>query len=496
MNKVKRNFNLIILLLVLTLILFIVFNTYDLNSKTSENEYSRLISNLYTDTTDFTLWLNNKKEVVNTAKDFVDNFAYGELTRWNTLNPYLNINNDDPDISQIYIGLATGHFITGGEWIPPDDYDPRTRVWYMAAVEANETIISDVYIDRETGDRTVTISSPLHLNDSFVGVISADIFMNDINDWLKNEVSGEDVYTYLMDPEGTIIVHTLRPELVGKNFYRDKQLFDSYIPRMDLFLEYFEEAKDTSQVVRMEYVIDDHKTKGIIRRIEDGDWYLAVAAIEHYDIRKFISLNGRSIIFNLLMLAVVFVLLYLVIRIKIVLVERNQLLTIDSERDFLTGIFNRRYFDLYMQKLWISAEDYPESSLFMMDIDHFKGYNDTYGHIKGDEVLVSVTEIINRTIRKQDVFVRYGGEEFVLVLDEVSLENAKKIAGKIIAAVYEYDIENSSSPIGRISISIGIAMMKQGLKVGARQFTDKADQALYKAKAKGRNTFSVYSDDS
>ena len=492
----QKKFNLIILLLILSIIAFIFYNVNDLNTKSNENEYNRLINSLNKDTTDFSSWISSKKEIVNTAKDVVDNFSYDEIVAWDTLNPYLNINNDDPDISRIYIGLANGHFITGGQWIPPEDYDPRTRVWYREAVEEGETIISDVYIDRETGDKTVTISSPLYLSGRFAGVISADVFMNNISDWLKNKIVGNDIYTYLMDPEGTIIIHTLRPELVGTNIYRDEQLYDSILVQVEPFIEYFEKAKESNQVVRMEYIAAEKRTRGIIRKIEDGDWFLSVAATEDRNIRNFIRSNGKSILFNMMILGVVLFLLQLVIRIKMELENANKLLTIDNERDFLTGIFNRRYFNLYIEKLWRSIDDCSEISLLMIDIDHFKGFNDTYGHIKGDDVLISVSKTIYHTIRKQDVLARYGGEEFVLVLDQVAPDDVQRVAGKIVEAVYNSNIENSSSPVGRLSISIGIASMKPGEQIDVRQFINRADQALYMAKEEGRNRFTVFSEGS
>ena len=452
--------------------------------KTGENQYNKLVNDLNNDTTDFTSWISNKKTILNTAKDIVDNFRYDEIAGWNTLNPYLNINNDDPDISRIYIGLASGKFITGGKWIPPDDYDPRTRVWYREAVEADDTIISDVYIDRESGDRTVTISSPLYIEGSFIGVISADIFMNNINNWLASQITDRNIYTYLLDHEGTVIVHTLKPELVGANIYIRDQL-ESFFEEPDAYLGYINEARNSSNIVRMEYIAEGRKTRGIIRKIEDGEWYISVAAVESNDILHFIKLNNKSIIFNVVIMGIVLVLLKLIINIKQELVKKNQLLIIDNERDFLTGIFNRRYFNLYMDNLWNTEDIYSEISLLMMDIDHFKGYNDTYGHIKGDEVLIEVTKAINDTIRKQDIFARYGGEEFVLVLEQVSENDAEKIAEKIIEAVYEADIENTSSPKGRITISIGIASMLNRKKLDLSQFTNRADQGFIQGKGKG-----------
>ena len=487
----QKKFRLIITLLVLSIVIFISYNIYDLANKNSENQYNKLINDLNKDTTDFSSWISNKKAVLKTAKDVVDNFSFDEIVRWNTLNPYLNINNDDPDISQIYIGLANGEFITGGQWVPPDDYDPRTRIWYREAVEADDTIISDVYIDRESGDKTVTISSPLYMDGRFVGVISADLFLNDISDWLAKQISGKNIYTYLMNSEGTIIIHTLRPELVGTNAGTDPGLYESTHSRQDLLYNYFQEVRTTSRIVRMEYVVDGKKIKGIIRKIEDGNWFLAVAAVEDHNILNFMKLNRNSIIFNLLMLGIVLLLLLLVIRIKHELEKKNQLLTIDNERDFLTGVFNRRYFNLYMENLWNTPDSSSVISLLMMDIDHFKGYNDTYGHIEGDKVLKSVTQAINNTIRKQDVLARYGGEEFVLVLEGVSVEHAGQIAEKVVDVVYERNIENSSSPIGRITISVGVASVHLAEKSEVRQFINRADKALYRAKESGRNTLVV-----
>ena len=492
MIVMQKKFSLIISLLILFIIIFIIYNIYDLGNKSSENQYNRLVNDLNKDTTDFTSWISDKKEILNTAKDIVDNFSYDEIVSRNTLNPYLNINNDDPDISQIYIGLATGKFITGGKWIPPDGYDPRTRIWYREAVEADKTIISDVYIDLETGDRTVTISSPLYLEEEFAGVISADIFMNDINDWLSNQLTSRNVYTYILDSKGTVIVHTVRPELVGTNIYKDKQIYNSFFKELDLFIKYFEEVKRGQNIVRMEYVVNGKKTRGIIRKIEGGEWYLSAATIEDHDLSNFIKMNRDNILFNFLILGIIILLLLLVIRIKHELEKQNRLLLVDNERDFLTGIFNRRYFNLFMENLWESADENSEVSLLMMDIDYFKRYNDTYGHIMGDKILKNVTSVINHTIRKQDVFARYGGEEFVLVLEKVPIKDAEKIAGKILEAVYDLNIENTPSPHGRITISIGVASLKNCNKVDIAHFIETADQALYEAKASGRNRAIVF----
>ncbi len=490
----KKKFRLIIFLLIVTVVIFTIYNIYEFNNRSSENQYNELINDLNRDTTDFTSWISNKKEILNTAKDVVDNFGYDEVVFWHTQNPYLNINNDDPNISRIYIGLATGEFITGGDWIPPEDYDPRTRVWYQGAVDAGDTIISDVYIDVETGDRTVTISSPLYMDGSFVGVISADVFMEDISDWLASQITDERVYTYLLDPDGTIIVHTLKSELVGVNVNNIGQVDEAFASQQDILVGYFEEVKQTSQIVRMEYDAHGMQIRGIVKKIEDGEWYLAVASTDDGHIMNVVMNNIKYVLFNLLTLVIILYLLLVVIHIKQELEKQNVLLTFDSERDFLTGIYNRRYFDVFMADLWVRKNDDTQISLLMMDIDDFKKYNDAFGHVKGDEILVKVTDIIHHCIRREDVLARYGGEEFILVLENVTLEAASHIAAKIVKAVYEANIENTSAPTGRITISIGVSTYTgdmSGKSMDVRQFVDLTDAALYAAKEQGRNRFVV-----
>ena len=180
--------------------------------------------------------------------------------------------------------------------------------------------------------------------------------MNNINNWLASQITDRNIYTYLLDHEGTVIVHTLKPELVGANIYIRDQL-ESFFEEPDAYLGYINEARNSSNIVRMEYIAEGRKTRGIIRKIEDGEWYISVAAVESNDILHFIKLNNKSIIFNVVIMGIVLVLLKLIINIKQELVKKNQLLIIDNERDFLTGIFNRRYFNLYMDNLWNTEDD-------------------------------------------------------------------------------------------------------------------------------------------
>jgi len=466
-------------LLIISVAIFGVYNLRELENETSENQYNLLINDLSKVTTNFSTWISIKKEMLETTKDFVNNFSYDEITEDQINNRFLDINNDDEDVSQVYMGLADGRFVTGGQWIPPEDYDPRTRVWYKDAVKNDDTIISSIYTDRETGSQLVTISSPLFINEAFVGVISADVFLNNINKFLSNQIHGENIYAYLLDHEGDIIVHTNKSHLIGSNLYEDIQ--------NEAIIKYYEEVKKTDEIVDMKYIYNNKNIKGITQKVKNVDWYLVVA-VEEIGVSGLLkNIKKNNIFFNIFVTLVIVLLLFLLTKIKQELDAKNEMLAMDNEKDFLTEIYNRRYFDQWMDQLWEESKNIREISLLMMDLDYFKEYNDLYGHVKGDKVLKDVTGIISELTRKEDVFARYGGEEFTLVLKNVTSKAAEQIAIKIRDAIDHANIPHEGSLFNHITLSIGVANIIPKDRSQIRSFIHSADQALYQAKDQGRN---------
>lgn len=165
-----------------------------------------------------------------------------------------------------------------------------------------------------------------------------------------------------------------------------------------------------------------------------------------------------------------------------------QMLKEESLTDTLTGIPNRRAFDKTLKALAIDASEKSKAlSLMMIDIDHFKLFNDTYGHQVGDQVLRLVARTLSEGLRPSDFLSRYGGEEFSVVVPSAKLGEAEKLAEKLRARIAAKDIINQTKneKLGRLSVSLGVAQMKVGESL--HQFIDRADRALYKAKAAGRN---------
>lgn len=481
----ENKFNPIIALLLAALTVFISINIYMIFYKTNEVEYSYLISDLNTVIGEFSHWIMVKEEMLDTAKDIVDNQTYEDVISMNTGNLYLNINNDDPDVTQVYIGLTSGEFVTGGQWVPPSDYDPRTRVWYKKAFAADETIISQVYIDRETGDEMVTVSSPLYFEDVFVGIISADIFLNHINEFMKDLLSKVSYYAYLLDESGTILVHTDRDDLVGLNLYDDF--------RNDVYTDYFEQSQKTDAPVEIAYDFDGNHILGIGQKVPGLDMHIVVATIQHSGLSVVKVISPGMIVFNILVIGIIIMLITLIFRAKKELDSQNKQLKTDNEHDFLTGIYNRRYFNLLINKLWEDLDKNTDISLLMVDIDYFKQYNDTYGHLKGDEALQAVTSAIASHIRKEDIFARYGGEEFTLLFPGLPKAKAEQIARTLIAAVYDACIMNEQSPYNQLTISVGVASIASDADCSITDFINQADKALYIAKEDGRNRYHTLS---
>lgn len=164
--------------------------------------------------------------------------------------------------------------------------------------------------------------------------------------------------------------------------------------------------------------------------------------------------------------------------------QLNQKLQELSERDGLTGLYNRRAMDEYLTKNWRNlCEKFKTICVIMLDVDYFKKYNDFYGHQGGDEVLRKVSHVIVGACRKEDMAIRYGGEEFAVILPGATLEQAGKIAENIRSGVRELAILHEKSEVSdRVSISSGVVRAESGCS--SEQALKNADDALYEAKKK------------
>ncbi|MDH3973241.1 MAG: diguanylate cyclase [Deltaproteobacteria bacterium] len=172
------------------------------------------------------------------------------------------------------------------------------------------------------------------------------------------------------------------------------------------------------------------------------------------------------------------------------LAKQNELLKKLSATDSLTGIANRRSFFEHVKEEWKrSIRNKRSLSILMVDVDHFKHFNDTYGHHSGDDCLKLVSSTIHSLLnRPGDLIARYGGEEFIIILPDTHLKGAEIIANAVRSKVEDLAIYHGDIPTGNcVTISIGIASIEPTKENEVSKIIKAADKALYRAKAEGRN---------
>jgi diguanylate cyclase (GGDEF)-like protein len=180
----------------------------------------------------------------------------------------------------------------------------------------------------------------------------------------------------------------------------------------------------------------------------------------------------------------------LVITIFIVMYLTNKYIDVKNKMliDPLTGLYNRRMFMKNLDREIERAKRFKHPlSLIMMDVDHFKVYNDTHGHVAGDKLLKKFAKILARKIRDIDTLARYGGEEFVILLPEANSKEAEKAAERLRKDVESTAFQGGErQPGGKVTLSLGVVTYHGDLKKG-EDVIHNADEMLYEAKRNGRN---------
>ena len=173
--------------------------------------------------------------------------------------------------------------------------------------------------------------------------------------------------------------------------------------------------------------------------------------------------------------------------------EANQRLEVLSNTDALTDLVNRRHFMEALDREWARAlRSATWIAIAMIDVDHFKKYNDHYGHLAGDACLRQVAAALQSSVRQHvDIAARYGGEEFAVIMPGVDADMARLVAERVRGAVSALGVPHAQSDFGLVSVSIGIAAVMPSGDMVAEELLHLADGALYDAKRNGRDRVSA-----
>ncbi|MDH4185121.1 MAG: sensor domain-containing diguanylate cyclase [Nitrospinota bacterium] len=175
---------------------------------------------------------------------------------------------------------------------------------------------------------------------------------------------------------------------------------------------------------------------------------------------------------------------------KAMLLEKAEMMAVT---DGLTKLYNHRYFARAMEREVRRCQRYSsQMAVLMVDVDHFKNFNDSYGHVRGNVILTTLADILKRSARDTDVVARWGGEEFAMILTETPREKAEMVSKRIRKEVEEtYFPGEEKQPMGKLTISMGVATYPNDSE-DPMDLLDKADRALYRSKEMGRNLVTMY----
>lgn len=374
-----------------------------------------------------------------------------------------------------------------------DEYKPSARPWYKAALLQQGLAWTEPYVFFTSKKPGITLAIPFfHEDKTLKGVLGVDIELTDLSDFLTTLNLGESGSALIMSRKQEFVAISGdklgKRDLLNKLELRFKNQEQQQAAQKVAAI-FFEQYNDEEQVGGVKFKVDD--TPYIAAFIPfafehvSPDWVLATYAPEDTFLKKIRETEQANIMIAL-------VILFLSILIGWVLATRawrpvefwhDQAIT-----DQLTGVYNRHHlFNMGKRLYRRSFHSKKPLSLALVDIDDFKEVNDTHGHNIGDEVLANLAWRIRTEMRPEDLVARFGGEEFVIMLQDTDEQSAVKAIERLQEVLRREQVQTSKGMIP-VALSVGLTSTE---KVVTRMpfvaFIERADQALYKAKAAGKD---------
>lgn len=374
-----------------------------------------------------------------------------------TLN---SIKEKDSNIKLAWIAIEKANYlITDNEWKVPDDFILNSRPWYKEALKRNSLCYTNPYIDKVTGKKVISIIKPLMDEQSEVlGFFAVDLMIDDLENMLLSYGIGKSGYAILVSSGGDVVYNSRG----NKTFNIDIKNIENIIPEATQNEKQIKEYKYNGDYLYISRL-------GVI----SNDWSI-ISVVPKSDLeRDFAYIKYTNVMLYFISIFIVFL-----------MIKSIQYLYNLSSKDNLTGAYNRnKFYEILNREVSNTKAKRKNLSVILYDIDFFKKINDKFGHINGDVVLKELTSIVTKSIRRADYMVRWGGEEFLILMPNTDKEGACIAAEKLRKLIEEYKF--SVEGIGKVTCSFGVAKYKYGESI--TEFIDRADVALYEAKSTGRN---------
>ncbi|MCU1761626.1 sensor domain-containing diguanylate cyclase [Pseudomonas sp. 14P_8.1_Bac3] len=402
--------------------------------------------------------------------------------------------NELSQLHGLFVYDQTGRWVanSNGAAVPDANNDDREYFIFHRDHPDRGPHIGPSIKSRSSGEWIMTVSRRInHADGSFAGVALATIYLNHFLSLYDSIDMGRNGVINLIADNATIVVRRPFNETEIGTSVAGGPLFTQLLPT------------GSSGTATVKSVMDGVERVVGFRRV-DGYPLIIFAALDKHEVLKGWrdqSLLSAGIV--ALLLGFLGVLGYRLIGLmkqqnriqrelldaRDELIEVNHSLKLLALEDALTGLSNRRQFDLFIHsEMGRARRSQSGLALLMLDVDHFKLFNDQYGHVAGDECLRKISAIITENIKRPgDLAARYGGEEFAVVLPGTDYVGAFLVAEKIRRAVQQAGIHHAEGADGVVTVSLGVAAYDPASQAQADDLIGAADKALYVAKASGRN---------
>lgn len=393
-----------------------------------------------------------------------------------------------PQLHGLFIYGPDGHWIVTDKVVTPDSPNNADRDYfrYHRTHEDRSVRIGEVIRSKSTGELIIPVSRRLNNPDgSFAGVLLGTVKVSYFVDYYGDFKIDDKGALVLAMRNGTILVR--RPfveSVIGKSLV-NSVIFKKHLPNAN------------QGVAQARAVVDDTERLYGFRAlttyplvVEAGISRESIIAPWRRDLLK----TGFVLIFLIAILVGFGLIVLSQLRLRMIMEKQirnaHQSMRDMALTDSLTGLGNRRRLDIALaDELRLARRQSSSLALIMLDVDYFKRYNDKYGHAAGDECLRAVAIAIQQTIKRPgDLAVRYGGEEFTILLPNTDSAGAAMIAQAILVSIRVLNIEHAEHPLGKVTASAGITVSRPGTEeVTPAMLIKAADAFLYLAKNTGRN---------
>ncbi|HHX59850.1 MAG TPA: diguanylate cyclase [Epulopiscium sp.] len=523
MGTIQKRFNSLGIVLTLTIVIGLIVQYMYFNNIVAKEKQKNLITIREHLAESINHKMNSYNQYINISAEIIgtNNWTDEELIEYVT-----RLAKSNRVIKSIYYGDINNKLINSDNWEPAASYDVRTRPWYMEAVKKGELAISDVYASAIDGGTIISVSKTVYdENKVFMGVVSADIAVEEIIKIVETTRVQGSGYSFLIDGAGNILAHPKYKYNIGSGLIN----IDSLGP------EIHKEIK-TMKSGQMETKLDGVEGYLTYRSVEDTNWTIGnFISFEHFKdnnnelwrmffiviiiaiiiFLSFTSIQRKNFLIPLLKLdedirkidlenniayripleikdpfigikkalnttlSKTQELVEQVEQDKEEILEKNENLNYLSYNDQLTGIYNRRYFEEQLQRL--DVQETLPITLVMGDANGLKLINDSFGHKAGDNLLIAISDVMNKSCRVGDIVCRISGDEFVIILPRTDKKGAELVIDRIKQLSQEKKVSTDQFSNIEISVSYGFAT-KYDMKTNMLDILKNAEDNMYSNK--------------